>query len=196
MVESWSNSSSRRWSSARVQACDALQCGATRARDARTDSMVPRRQFSRSGMHLCDCSAAVRGAHTLRAASYAASSLSVTLCIAGDVHSGLERRKGTVCDAVCTFSECCGAIKFASQNLRHGQLGFSRARFLILTAHPRSRHKPPTTPRALRAVRIQTRTRSSKLPALAHRCQSAPKQRNNEAHRICPRLRRRGGPGL
>ena len=58
------NSSSWRWSSARVQVCDALQCGATRARDARAYLNVPRRQFARSGMHLCDCSAAVRGAHS------------------------------------------------------------------------------------------------------------------------------------
>ena len=63
--------------------------------------------------------------------------------------------------------------------------------------HPRSRHRPTTTLSASAAVRVQTRTRSSKLPALAHRCQSASKQRNNEAdRRLVPRLRRRGGPGL
>ena len=32
------------------------------------------------------------------------------VCIAMDVHSG-SKRNGKVCDAVCTFSECCGLVK-------------------------------------------------------------------------------------
>ena len=91
-----------------------------RAKGAR-DHLVLRRQFSRSGMHLCDSFAAESGPHSL-AQRRTPRLRSVMLSIA--VHALNESKDGldTIATLFGTFSGCCGLIKAELVSLQLVQL--------------------------------------------------------------------------